>query len=76
MGKSFFVLWLGDGFHFWTNAPFRSAGAVLGAPCGLWQLIGFAIHHIYSSLLMDIKEKNGTLSSICSGYKFISPGKY
>jgi Ni/Fe-hydrogenase 1 B-type cytochrome subunit len=37
----------------------------------MWLLIGFTIHHIYSAWLMDIKEKNGTLSSIFSGYKFI-----
>lgn len=37
----------------------------------MWLLIGFAIHHVYSSWLMDVKEKNGTLSSIFGGYKFI-----
>jgi Ni/Fe-hydrogenase 1 B-type cytochrome subunit len=42
----------------------------------MWLLIGFAIHHVYSSWLMDIKEKNGTLSSIFSGYKFIPPEKH
>jgi len=39
----------------------------------MWLLIGFAIHHIYSAWLMDVKEKNGTLSSIFGGYKFIEP---
>ncbi len=39
----------------------------------MWLVIGFAIHHVYSAWLMDIKEKNGTLSSIFSGYKFIDP---
>jgi Ni/Fe-hydrogenase 1 B-type cytochrome subunit len=39
----------------------------------MWLLIGFAIHHVYSAWLMDIKEKNGTLSSIFGGYKFIEP---
>lgn len=39
----------------------------------MWLLIGFAIHHVYSAWLMDIKEKNGTLSSIFSGYKFVEP---
>jgi Ni/Fe-hydrogenase 1 B-type cytochrome subunit len=38
-----------------------------------WLLIGFAIHHVYSAWLMDVKEKNGTLSSIFGGYKFIDP---
>jgi len=39
----------------------------------MWLLIGFAIHHVYSAWLMDVKEKNGTLSSIFGGYKFIDP---
>lgn len=37
----------------------------------MWLLIGFAIHHIYSGWLMDIKEKNGTIGSIFGGYKFV-----
>jgi len=36
----------------------------------MWLLIGFAIHHVYSGWLMDVKERNGTLSSIFGGYKF------
>jgi Ni/Fe-hydrogenase 1 B-type cytochrome subunit len=37
----------------------------------MWLLVGFAIHHIYSAWLMDVKERNGTMSSIFGGYKFI-----
>lgn len=37
----------------------------------MWLLIGFGIHHVYSAWLMDVKEKNGTLSSIFGGYKSI-----
>jgi Ni/Fe-hydrogenase 1 B-type cytochrome subunit len=37
----------------------------------MWLLIGFSIHHVYSAWLMDVKEKNGTLSSIFGGYKSI-----
>lgn len=37
----------------------------------MWLLIGFAIHHVYSGWLMDVKEKAGTMGSIFSGYKFI-----
>jgi Ni/Fe-hydrogenase 1 B-type cytochrome subunit len=36
----------------------------------MWLLIGFAIHHVYSAWLMDVKERNGTVSSIFGGYKF------
>ena len=31
----------------------------------------FAIHHVYSAILVDIEERNGVLSSIFSGYKNI-----
>jgi Ni/Fe-hydrogenase 1 B-type cytochrome subunit len=39
----------------------------------MWLLAGFFINHVYSAALMDIKERNGTLSSIFSGYRFIEP---
>ncbi len=52
---------------------FSSPGVRLTHHVVTWLLIGFAIHHIYSAWLMDIKEKNGTLSSIFSGYKFMNP---
>jgi Ni/Fe-hydrogenase 1 B-type cytochrome subunit len=29
------------------------------------------VHHVYSSLLMDAEEKNGLMTSIFSGYKFV-----
>ena len=39
----------------------------------MWLLIGFVINHIYSGWLMDVKERNGTISGIFSGYKYIEP---
>ena len=39
----------------------------------MWLLIGFAIHHVYSAWLMDVKERNGTMASIFGGYKFVEP---
>jgi Ni/Fe-hydrogenase 1 B-type cytochrome subunit len=36
----------------------------------MWLLLGFAVHHVYSSVLMDAEEKNGLLTSIFTGYKF------
>jgi len=39
----------------------------------MWLLIGFVINHIYSAWLMDVKERNGTISGIFSGYRFIEP---
>lgn len=37
----------------------------------MWLLLGFVVHHVYSAVLMDIEEKNGLLTSIFSGYKFV-----
>lgn len=65
------------GLFFSLFSPFLTAfgaqGLRLVHHVVMWLLIGFAIHHVYSAWLMDIKEKNGTLSSIFSGYKFIDP---
>jgi Ni/Fe-hydrogenase 1 B-type cytochrome subunit len=36
----------------------------------MWLLLGFMVHHVYSSVLMDAEEKNGLLVSIFTGYKF------
>lgn len=38
----------------------------------MWVLIAFAIHHIYSAWLIDMEEGNGLMSSIFSGFKFIT----
>ncbi len=37
----------------------------------MWLLLGFMVHHVYSSLLMDAEEKNSLMTSIFSGYKFV-----
>jgi Ni/Fe-hydrogenase 1 B-type cytochrome subunit len=37
----------------------------------MWLLLGFFVHHVYSAVLMDIEERNGILTSIFTGYKFI-----
>jgi Ni/Fe-hydrogenase 1 B-type cytochrome subunit len=39
----------------------------------MWLLAGFFINHVYSGTLMDIKERNGTMSSIFGGYRYIEP---
>ena len=36
--------------------------------------LGFAIHHIYSSVLIDVEERNGLLSSIVTGFKLRPSG--
>lgn len=38
----------------------------------MWLLIAFALHHVYSAFLVDSEEGNGLMSSIFSGFKFIS----
>jgi Ni/Fe-hydrogenase 1 B-type cytochrome subunit len=37
----------------------------------MWLLLGFAVHHVYSSVLMTTVEANATVDSIFSGYKFV-----
>jgi len=39
----------------------------------MWLLLGFLINHVDSGWLMDVKERNGTMSGIISGYRFIEP---
>jgi Ni/Fe-hydrogenase 1 B-type cytochrome subunit len=38
---------------------------------GMWLLLGFAVHHVYSSVLMSQVEARGTVESMASGYKFV-----
>ena len=42
---------------------------------GMWLLIGFSVHHVYSAWLMSKTEKNGCLDSIFTGYKFVPPNE-
>lgn len=37
----------------------------------MWLIAGFAIHHVYSAILMSTVEANATIESIFSGYKFV-----
>jgi Ni/Fe-hydrogenase 1 B-type cytochrome subunit len=39
---------------------------------GMWLLLGFVVHHVYSAVMMAMVEKKGTLESIFSGYKFFT----
>jgi Ni/Fe-hydrogenase 1 B-type cytochrome subunit len=54
------------GWVFWVLSP---QGARLLHHLIMWLLLGFAVHHVYSALLMDFEEKNGLMSSIFTGYK-------
>lgn len=37
----------------------------------MWVIMAFAIHHVYSALLVDHWERNGLMASIFSGSKFV-----
>jgi Ni/Fe-hydrogenase 1 B-type cytochrome subunit len=41
----------------------------------MWVILAFMIHHVYSALLVDHWERNGLMSSIFSGYKFVTRGE-
>ena len=37
----------------------------------MWLILAFAVHHVYSSILMSQVEARGTVESMASGYKFV-----
>lgn len=39
----------------------------------MWLLLAFVINHVYSAWLMDVKERNGTISGIFGGCRYIEP---
>lgn len=55
----------------WLFILFSNQGVRLTHHMVMWLLIGFAIHHIYSAWLMDVKERGGVISSIFGGYKAV-----
>jgi Ni/Fe-hydrogenase 1 B-type cytochrome subunit len=38
----------------------------------MWAILAIAIFHVYSCILVDHVERNGLMSSIISGYKFVT----
>jgi len=38
---------------------------------GMWLLLGFFVHHLYSAAMMAMVERNGIIDSMVSGYKFV-----
>jgi Ni/Fe-hydrogenase 1 B-type cytochrome subunit len=55
----------------WMFYLFSNQGIRLTHHCVMWLLLAFAIHHVYSTWLMDVKEKSGVMSSIFGGYKSV-----
>ncbi len=37
----------------------------------MYLLLGFAVHHVYSAILMSQVEASATMESIFSGFKFV-----
>jgi Ni/Fe-hydrogenase 1 B-type cytochrome subunit len=54
------------------NVLFGEQGIRLIHHLLMWAIIAFAIHHVYSALLIDHVERNGLMSSIFSGSKFVA----
>jgi Ni/Fe-hydrogenase 1 B-type cytochrome subunit len=65
-----------------VGSPFRVFGFLLplvgGAQSarwihhlGMWLILAFAVHHVYSAVLMSQVEARGTVESMASGYKFV-----
>ncbi|HET7294435.1 MAG TPA: Ni/Fe-hydrogenase, b-type cytochrome subunit [Vicinamibacteria bacterium] len=65
-----------------VDSPFRLFGFLLpllgGAQTArfvhhivMWMILAFAVHHVYSSVLMSQVEARGTIESMASGYKFV-----
>ena len=40
---------------------------------GMWLLLGFAAHHIWSAVTISFVERNGLMDSMFSGFKFVRP---
>jgi len=55
----------------WLFILFSNQGLRLTHHMTMWLLVGFAIHHVYSAWLMDVKERSGVMSSIFGGYKAV-----
>ena len=62
-----------DGLFGWVNLLISNQYLRLGHHGVMWLLVGFIINHIYSGWLMDVKMRNGTMSGIFSGYRYIDP---
>lgn len=82
-----FLVMIGTGLALYSvsasvDSPFRIFGFLLplvgGAQSarwvhhiGMWMILAFAVHHVYSAILMSQVEARGTVESMASGYKFV-----
>jgi len=58
-------------FHFLLPLWGGAQTARLFHHIGMWMLLAFAVHHVYSAVLMSQVEARGTVESMASGYKFV-----
>lgn len=56
----------------WVSGVLGLQGVRLLHHLLMWAILAFMVHHIYSALLVDHWERNGLMSSIFSGFKFVS----
>jgi len=65
------VLSLFRAFHFLLPLWGGAQTARLVHHISMWLLLAFAVHHVYSAVLMSQVEARGTVESMASGYKFV-----
>lgn len=56
----------------WVNGTFGISSVRFVHHLVMWAILAFMIHHVYSALLVDHWERNGLMSSIFSGNKFVT----
>ena len=75
-GFGLFAVSAGDSFMTWFDWLLPIFGGAQMARwfhhVAMWLLVGFAVHHGASALLMSLVEKNGTMDSIFSGFKTLT----
>ncbi len=59
-------------FGWVPNVLFGIQGVRVAHHLIMWAILGFLVHHVYSCVLVDHWERNGLVSSMISGYKFVT----
>jgi Ni/Fe-hydrogenase 1 B-type cytochrome subunit len=57
----------------WLREIFGAQTIRLVHHLAMWAILAIALFHVYSCILVDRIERNGLMSSIVSGYKFVTP---
>lgn len=57
----------------WLRELFGAQTIRLVHHLAMWAILAIALFHIYSCVLVDHVERNGLMSSIVNGYKFVTP---